>query len=86
MSNIGLALQLMGIGMITVFIILALVVFLGNLIIRFVNKYLPEEISKKIQQATDQAEGLNRKKVAAIVSAVNLVTQGKGRVEKIEKL
>ena len=86
MGDIGFALQLMGIGMITVFIILSLVVLIGNTIIRVVNKYLPEEVSKKIQQVTTQTEGFNKKKVAAIVSAVKIVTEGKGRVTKIEKL
>ena len=86
MSDLGLALQLMGIGMITVFIILALVVLIGNVIIRFVNKYLPEEVSKKVQQVANQAGQFNRKKVAAIVSAVKIVTEGKGHVTKIEKL
>ena len=86
MSDLGLALQLMGIGMITVFIILSLVVLIGNLIIRFVNKYLPEEVSKKVQRAANQAGEFNRKKVAAIVSAVKIATEGKGHVTKIEKL
>lgn len=86
MSDFGLALQLMGIGMITVFIILSLVVLIGNLIIRFVNKYLPEEISKKIERVAGNATDFNRKKVAAIVSAVKIVTEGKGHVTKIEKL
>lgn len=86
MSDLGYALQLMGIGMITVFIILSLVVLLGNLIIRFVNKYLPEEVSKKVEQVASQASDFNRKKVAAIVSAVKIVTEGKGRVTKIEKM
>lgn len=86
MSDLGLALQMLGVGMITVFIILSLVVFIGNLIIRFVNKYFPEEVSKKVQQAASQATGLNPKKVAAIVSAVKTVTEGKGHVSRIEKL
>lgn len=86
MSDLGFALQLMGIGMITVFIILSLVVLLGNLIIRFVNKYLPEEVSKKVQTVASQTGDFNRKKVAAIVSAVKIVTEGKGHVTKIEKL
>ena len=85
MSDLGLALQLMGIGMITVFIILALVVLIGNAIIRFVNKYLPEEVSKKVQQVTGHTGEINRKKVAAIVTAVKIVTEGKGHVTKIEK-
>ncbi len=86
MSDLGFALQLMGIGMITVFIILSLVVLLGNLIIRFVNKYLPEEVSRKVEQVAIQTSDFNRKKVAAIVSAVKTVTGGKGHVTKIEKL
>jgi oxaloacetate decarboxylase gamma subunit len=86
MGDMGFALQLMGIGMVTVFVILCLVVLLGNLIIRFVNKYLPEEVSKKVQQVTNQAGEFNRKKIAAIVSAVKIVTEGKGHVTKIEKL
>ncbi len=86
MSDFGLALQLMGIGMITVFIILSMVVLIGNLIIRFVNKYLPEEISKKVETVAGKASEFNRKKVAAIVSAVKIVTGGKGHVTKIEKL
>jgi len=86
MSDLGFALQLMGIGMITVFIILSLVVLLGNLIIRFVNKYLPEEVSRKVQQVASETTNFNRKKVAAIVSAVSTVTEGKGRVTKIEKM
>ncbi|SFF75029.1 OadG family protein [Sunxiuqinia elliptica] len=86
MSDFGFALQLMGIGMITVFIILSLVVLIGNLIIRFVNKYLPEEVSKKVEKIAEQTTALNRKKVAAIVSAVKTVTEGKGHVTKIEKM
>lgn len=85
MSDLGLALQLMGIGMITVFIILALVVFIGNVIIRFVNKYLPEEVSKQVRLAASPAGEISRKKVAAIISAVKIVTEGKGHVTKIEK-
>lgn len=85
MSDIGIALEMMGVGMITVFIILSLVVMIGNLIIRFVNKYLPEEISQKVRQVTDKTSGLNPRKVAAIVSAVKIVTEGKGRVTNIEK-
>ena len=86
MIDFGLALQLMGIGMITVFIILSLVVLIGNLIIRFVNKYFPEEISKKVETVAEKAAGFNRKKMAAIVSAVKVVTEGKGQVTKVEKL
>jgi len=83
-ENFQLALQLLGVGMITVFAILFLVVFIGNSIIRFVNRFVGEELvvappKKEVQQVIDQ------QKMAAIVSAVQIVTQGKGRVVKVEK-
>lgn len=86
MGEIGLALQLMATGMITVFVILGLVVVIGNLIIRFVNKYLPEEEIKKAMPIVDFQEDIGKKKIAAIVSAVRIVTEGKGHISKIEKL
>ncbi len=84
MSDIELALEMLGVGMITVFIILSLVVIIGNLIIRFVNKYLPEEVSRKIEPA-GIVSSVDSKKVAAIISAVKMITGGKGQVTKIEK-
>jgi len=86
MSDFNIALELLGVGMVTVFIILALVVIVGNLIIRFVNKYIPEETAKVIPVAANQQGMLNPKKVAAIVSAVKIITSGKGKISKIEKI
>lgn len=86
MSDFSLALELLGVGMITVFVILSLVVIIGNVIIRFVNRYIPEEVGKTVSVATNTANGVNSKKMAAIVSAVNILTYGKGKVSKIEKI
>ena len=86
MNELGIAFEMMGVGMITVFVILSLVVLLGNLIIRFVNKYIPEEITQKVQPPTVPVGVINPKKMAAIVSAVKMLTGGKGHVIKIEKL
>lgn len=86
MNNFGLALELMGVGMITVFIILSLVVIVGNLIIRFVNRFMPEEIASVVTGVNNRTGDINSKKMAAIVSAVNIVTRGKGKVTKIEKM
>ena len=86
MNDLGLALELMGVGMITVFVILSLVVIIGNLIIRFVNRFMPEEIASVVTGTINRAGDINSKKMAAIVSAVNLVTRGKGKVTKIEKI
>ena len=86
MSEMGVAFELLGVGMITVFVILALVVILGNLIIRAINRYMPEiqKVSAKI--ADTAITGINPKKMAVIASAVNKVTNGAGRATKIEKL
>jgi oxaloacetate decarboxylase gamma subunit len=85
MNNLGLAFELLGVGMITVFIILFLVIIIGNLIIRFVNKYLPEEMVRKASAVAQTTEP-DSQKIAAIVSAVRTITKGKGRVTNIEKL
>lgn len=85
MDNLSLAFELLGVGMITVFVILFLVVIIGNLIIRFVNKYLPGEVSGKIEQVKRLATEPDPKKVAAIASAVSMLTRGRGRITNIEK-
>jgi oxaloacetate decarboxylase gamma subunit len=86
MNDMGVALELLGVGMVTVFIILALVVILGNLIIRFVNRFMPEV--QKVAASVNEVvlPEISQKKMAVIVSAVNKLTNGTGRVNKIEKL
>lgn len=79
----ALALKLLGVGMITVSLILLLVVVFGNVIIRLVNKYFPE--AEKVLPA-DTDKGINRKKLAVITAAVNITTKGKGKITNIEKL
>jgi len=86
MNEMGIALELLGVGMVTVFIILALVVILGDLIIRFVNKFMPEVEKVTVAKNTVSVPEINSKKIAAIVSAVSKVTNGSGRVVNIEKL
>ncbi len=73
------ALTLLLIGMITVFVVLFLVVSVGNLLIYFVNRYLPVD-----QGPPDSS--IPGKKVAVLTAAVEAVTQGKGVITKIEKL
>ena len=78
------ATMLLAVGMITVFTILALIVVFGNILISVVNKYFPEaHVAKVIQKATTAA--MDTKKVAAIISAVDVVTEGKGKVTSITK-
>ena len=97
-ENLTEALVILAVGMITVFIILALVVYTGKALILITNKYAPP--SKKLKN--DQSEtvplnfqhpiekisksSINKKKIAAIIGTVESVTNGKGRIENIQKL
>ncbi|MBO5795204.1 MAG: OadG family protein [Bacteroides sp.] len=84
MSNIQTALLLMVVGMVTVFIILLIVIGLGKALIAFVNKFVPEEEApaKKAQGPAPIPSNV----LAAISAAVSVVTQGKGKVAKVEKI
>ena len=84
-QNIGNAITIMLVGMATVFLILALVVIIGNVIIRTTNKYFPGTETVKLQKSQvhdNSATG----KIAAIVAAVDVVTNGKGQITKITKV
>ena len=85
MENLETALLLMVVGMATVFAILLIVIYLGKLLISLVNKYAPEE-QLPAKQGTLSPVRFPGNIVAAITAAVNVVTQGKGKVAKIEKI
>jgi len=85
------ALTVLIVGMLTVFTILSLVVLCGQVIIRVVNALHvpePEELLAEHSgiRLADSGVGPNGKQLAAIVAAVEQVTQGKGRIERIEKI
>ncbi len=77
------SLKLMVIGMGTVFCVLLLVILLGNLLIKFINKFVPEE---QASAPAEQGGAINPKVAQAITAAINIATGGKGVVEKIEKI
>ena len=72
---------LLGVGMVTVFIILVVVVLIGNAIIWVVNRYFPESGNGK----ATAVRSFGNSRMAAIAAAVHIVTQGKGRITNIEK-
>ena len=79
------ALMLLAVGMITVFTILALIVIFGNILISLVNKFIPEtKVSKMVSMVAQGA--IEPRKMAAIVSAVDIVTEGKAKVTSITKV
>lgn len=84
MENLETGLLLMVVGMATVFVILLIVIYLSQLLIKLVNKVAPEEEPKKKPVAT--ATFSDTGAMDAIKAAVDILTAGKGQVIKIEKL
>ena len=85
MENLNIALLLMIVGMATVFAILLIVIYLGKGLIALVNKYAPEEVAPA-KQAANAPAAVPGNIMAAISAAVSVVTQGKGKVAKVEKI
>ena len=86
MENLETAFLLMVVGMATVFVILLIAIYLGKLLISLVNKYAPEEVVSVKQTSSQAPVPIPGNILAAITAAVNVVTQGKGKVTKVEKL
>lgn len=76
-ADLSTAFALLFTGMITVFVVLFLVVVSGNVMIRLVNTFAPKVYAEPVDQ-------IDKKKVVAISAAVEIFTQGKGKVTKIE--
>jgi len=76
------AFLLLGIGMITVFAVLSIVVLSGSILISLVNKYAPDPVkeSKLIIPL------ISNKEIAVLTAVVDHVTNGRGKIESIEKI
>lgn len=85
MENLNTALLLMVVGMTTVFAILLIVIYLGKSLIALVNKYAPAE-AIPVKQTTNTSATVPENILAAISAAVTVVTQGKGKISKVEKI
>lgn len=77
------ALSLLIVGMIMVFLILFLVVIVGNVVVQITNRYLPEV--QKTDEGDGGLQGASPKKIAVLAAVVDLITQGEGRIDKIQK-
>lgn len=84
MDNISYALQLMVVGMATVFLILLIVINGGKFLIKAVNKFAPEEAAapKKVAAAVSAVDASTK---AVIDEVVKQLTGGKGHATKITK-
>lgn len=90
MENIGLGLQLMIVGMCTVFVILIIVIWGGKLLIGAVNRIAPEEVlsARKTQPAAAPAgtAAIDATTMAVLQQVVSQITGGKGRVADAKKV
>ncbi len=81
------ALQLLVVGMVTVFLVLLIVIYLGKLLIWAVNKWAPgETVAKKVAPAAKAIEAIDANTKAIIDATISQITGGKGRASKITKL
>ena len=73
--------------MLTVFIILLIVIYLGKALIALVNKFAPEEqVAKKAPVAAAPVAAVDATTQNVIRAAVDQLTAGKGHVTKITKI
>jgi oxaloacetate decarboxylase gamma subunit len=86
MENMETALLLLFVGMGTVFAILLLLIYLGKFLTALVNKYAPEEEVAAKQIMPKGPLPIPGNVLAAITAAVNVVTHGKGKITKVEKI
>lgn len=81
------ALQLLVVGMVTVFAILLIVINLGKVLIWAVNKWAPEQTAAKNESPANKAIAAIDNTTKAIIDAtISQITGGKGRASKITKL
>lgn len=77
--------SLMLIGMATVFVVLLIIIFLGGLLIKTVNKFFPEEI-KPVAKAAAAVQAVDQNIQEAINKAIMAISGGKKQAQKIEKI
>ncbi len=83
-ENLNLALQLLLVGMLSVFFILGIVVALGRILIFLVNKFSPE--IAKPQIVSRSKTGFSKQKLAVLTAVVDVVTENKGVIKSVKKL
>lgn len=77
-SNFETAVEIFGVGMVTIFLILGLVVISGQILIRLVNRYAPIKADSSTSSTV-----IPDAHIAAINAAVEVITNGKGKVASI---
>ena len=84
-EDMQMALQLLAIGMITVFLILFLVVQSAKILIAIVNRYWPNDQIPAAAELETTGTNIDPKVVSAITGVVSHITGGEGKIKRIEK-
>lgn len=82
MTDIAQGLSLLLTGMLTVFIVLAIIVLLARVVIQISNRYTPAVAEKRGLRKPAAAPHM----IAVLTAAVDQASQGKARITHIEKL
>ena len=85
-ENLMQSLQLLGIGLTTVFSVLLLIIFFGNMLIRLINKYAPVEEAQKSKAVSSTPNPVDANVAQAINMAISQITKGKSKADKIERI
>jgi len=87
MEYLGIGVELMIVGMLTVFAILLIVINLGKVLISVVNKIAPEEeVAPKKSAAKAPAAAIDATTQAILEQVVSQITGGKGHVASARKI
>lgn len=87
MQYIGIGLQLMVVGMFTVFLILIIVIFMGKGLIALVNRVAPaEEVAPKKQQKAATTTTVDATTMAVLQQVVAQITGGKGHIASAKRV
>lgn len=85
MDNISIGIQLMIVGMCTVFLILLIVIWGGKLLIKAVNRIAPEEIAAPKKGAATPV-AVDAGTMAILQQVVSQITGGKGHVASAKRV
>lgn len=85
MDNLFEAVKLLIVGLTTVFAVLLIIIYGGKLLIKAVNKFIPEEEPVLAKQVSAAPQAVSPQVAKVIEEAVNQITGGSGQVIKIEK-
>jgi len=87
-TDMQLALELLLLGMITVFLILSLVVLSARLLIFAVNRWSTTSLRSRSSEdriVSTSVDNIPKEVIAVLAASVEVATQGQGRIVQIER-